>query len=143
MSQTYHSIWLHLIWSTKNREPLLTKEIRFSLFDQIREISKENDYYLDFINGVEDHLHCLVCLKPKYAASDMVKQLKGASSKWLNEQGLIEGSFAWQDGYAVISVSPSHIINVRNYIKNQEKHHQEMSLKNELKSLEMQIEGMV
>jgi putative transposase len=132
MPQTFSSVWIHLIWATKNRESVLHAGLRFKLYDAIRTIAEGKGYHLDFINGVEDHLHCLISLAPKFSISEVAKQIKGASSRWVNENSLMEGLFEWQDGYAAISVSPSNIQKVRNYIRNQESHHQTLSFHEEL-----------
>ncbi len=121
--QKYYSLWVHLVWTTKNRKPLISKELKLPLYRKIQEICKEKEYHLDFINGVEDHVHLLISLNPKFAVSDVVKNIKGLSQKWARESELIEDYFEWQDGYAVISVSPSVVPKVRDYIRNQEEKH--------------------
>lgn len=133
--QTFTSIWIHLVWSTKNREPLIYKHIKYKLYDQIRKISYDKGYHLDFINGIEDHVHLLISLDPKFAISDMVKNIKGLSWEWMRKKKLIEEYFSWQDGYSGFSVSPQHINKIRNYIKNQEQHHKNMDFEEELKIL--------
>jgi putative transposase len=134
--QTYAALWVHLVWATKYRQPLITKKLKYSLYDEIRKICREKGYYLDFINGVEDHVHLLISLAPKFSVSEVVKNIKGCSQKWVIQSQLIDEYFEWQDGYAVISVSPSNLPKVRNYIKNQEIKHQ-----NEKLSLEEEIEN--
>ena len=126
---------MHLVWATKDRNPLIVKELKYRLYDQMKVIAEENGFQLDFINGVEDHVHCLVSLKPKHFVSDVVKNLKGASSFWVNDAKIIEGHFSWQQGYAAFSVSPSNIEKVRNYIKNQEEHHRAITYMKELQML--------
>ena len=121
--QKYYALWVHLVWTTKNRKPLISKELKFPLYRKIQEICKDKEYHLDFMNGVEDHIHLLISLNPKFAVSDVVKNIKGLSQKWVRESELIEDYFEWQDGYAVISVSPSVVPKVRDYIRNQEKKH--------------------
>ena len=132
---SYKSVWIHFIWSTKNRQPLLIENIRLKLYDYIREICKELDYYLDFINGVEDHVHLLMSLHPSDRIAGMAKNIKGKSWEWMRDQCLIEEYFSWQDGYAVYSVSPSDVQRVRNYIANQEEHHRFVTLDEELEQL--------
>ena len=126
LMQTYSALWVHLVWSTKNRQPMISQKLKYKLYDQIREICLDKTYHLDFINGIEDHIHLLISLSPKFSVSNVVKDIKGISQKWVVENGLAEEYFAWQDGYAVVSVSPSNVQKVRNYIKNQEKHHKKM-----------------
>ena len=135
MGASYKSVWIHFIRATKNREPLLSNNVSLKLYDHIREICKELNYYLDFINGVEDHVHLLMGLHPSETIEDIVKNIKGKSWKWMRDQCLIEEYFSWQDGYAVYSVSPSDVQRVRNYIANQEEHHRFVTLDEELKQL--------
>ncbi len=126
--QKYYALWIHLVWTTKNRQLLISNKLKMPLYKKIQEICKEKGYHLDFINGVEDHIHLLISLNPKFAVSDVVKNIKGLSQKWARESELIEDYFEWQDGYAVISVSPSVVPKVRNYIRNQEKKHKKETL---------------
>ncbi len=133
--QSFSAIWIHIIWSTKNREPLITKKLKYKLYDKIRMISEDRDYYLDHINGIEDHIHCLFSLKPKFSVSEVAKNVKGASSFWVNENKIIDEYFDWQNGFSAFSVSPSHVNRVRNYIRNQEKHHTEINYTDEIRKL--------
>ena len=132
---SYKSVWIHFIWSTKNRRPLLIENIRLKLYDYIREICTELNYYLDFINGVEDHVHLLMSLHTSDTIADMAKNIKGKSWKWMRDQYLIDEYFSWQDGYAVYSVSPSDVQRVRNYIATQAEHHRFVTLDEELEQL--------
>ncbi|NQT65304.1 MAG: IS200/IS605 family transposase [FCB group bacterium] len=131
MPQTYYKIWLHIVWSTKDRFPFLSSEIRKKLFDHIYTIAFEKVYHLSLINGIEDHVHCLFSFNPKYSISKMINDIKGESSHWLNEQKLLKAKFNWQRGFSVFSVSESNVKNVRNYIKNQEEHHRKISFTEE------------
>ena len=117
-------IWIHLVWSTKNREPFLTKEIRQKVFVHIRDNAKEKDIYIDFINGHIDHVHCLVSLGINQNIAKIMQLIKGESSFWINKNNLCVGKFEWQDEYFAVSVSESMVNKVRDYIKNQGKHHQ-------------------
>jgi putative transposase len=131
MGQTYHALWVHLVWGTKHRNPLIVPELKYKLYDTLRGIAREKDYYLDFINGVEDHVHLLMGLKPKFAISDVVKDLKGLSHTWVRNNYVSDEYFHWQDGYAAISVSPDRVPVVRGYIKKQEAHHRKHSFEAE------------
>jgi REP element-mobilizing transposase RayT len=135
MAHTYYKIWVHIIWSTKNRQPLLNKELRPQLFEHIREKAKEEGYHLDFINGVEDHVHSLFSLNPKFAISEVANKIKGESSHWINSGEFLKTKFAWQQGYAAFSVSESAVVKVREYIKNQEEHHRKMAFREEVEGL--------
>jgi putative transposase len=128
MSHVYYKCWYHIIWTTHKREPLLTKKARKKLFGHIRRKAAERGYHLDTINGVEDHVHCLFSLHPKFAISKVVKDIKGESSHWMNEEENISDYFKWQDGYSVFSISEREVEKVRAYIFNQEVHHQSESI---------------
>ncbi|MDR9418009.1 transposase [Gracilimonas sp.] len=91
--------------------------------------------YLDIINGVEDHVHCLIRLKTTQCVADVIGVLKGETSFWLNRNVILDEHFDWQDGYGVISVSPREVNGIRKYIYNQEAHHGDMSLNEEFKKL--------
>ena len=131
MSQTYFKIWLHIVWSTKDRFPFLSPEIRTKSFNHIRTIATEKGYHLSLINGIEDHVHFLFSLNPKNSISKMINDIKGESSHWINEQKLLKAKFAWQRGFGVFSVSEFNIYDVRNYILNQVEHHRKISFTEE------------
>lgn len=117
-------VWIHLVFSTKNREPyLLTKEIREKVFQHIKEYAKEKNIWLDSINGYQEHIHCLISLNKEQSISQVAQLLKGESSYWINKNKLIKTKFIWQDDYWAVSVSEGHLKNVRNYILKQEEHH--------------------
>ena len=132
----YIAMYVHLVWTTKYREPVLHKDIRYGLLDHIRVKAMENDINICILNGVEDHLHCLIALKATQAVSTVVKAIKGESSRWINEGNLIDGVFTWQDGYGAISVSPQDVPRITRYIFNQEQHHADRSLDEELQRFE-------
>ncbi|MFC2087035.1 IS200/IS605 family transposase [Bacteroidota bacterium] len=135
----YLIIWVHLIWSTKNREAYLKKEIRQKVFDHIKVNAKEKNIYIDTINGYVEHVHCLVALKNDQTISNIMQLLKGESSFWINRNKLINFKFAWQDEYFAVSVSPSNVDKVREYIKNQEKHHQKKTFQQEYEEFISQL----
>ena len=132
MYKVYSQLWYHLIWSTKRREPVLSRASRNKLIPVFYKIAKENDYWIDTINGVEDRLHCLISFPPKFSISTVIGRLKGKSSNWANEKGHLNEPVYWQNGYAAFIVSKTHIHKVRSYIENQESHHKEQSLDEEL-----------
>lgn len=135
MSQNYFSIWIHLVWSTKNRQPLIHLKLKKPLYDKMREIADQKEYKLDFINGIEDHVHLLVSIQPKQSVSDIVKDLKGITNAWINQNNLTTEYFEWQDGFSAFSVSPTQLSKVRDYIKFQEKHHTDISFDDEMKRI--------
>ncbi|WP_020602479.1 IS200/IS605 family transposase [Spirosoma spitsbergense] len=128
----YIALYVHLIWTTKYREPVLHRDMRYSLLDHIRVKAMENDINICIVNGIDDHLHCLIALKATQAVSTVVKAIKGESSRWINEEKLLDDLFTWQDGYGAISVSPQDVPRVTHYIFNQEQHHAARTLDEEL-----------
>lgn len=135
MPRSFVNIWIHAICATKNRQKLLAKNVRMELFRHIHSRLKEIELYLDVINGVEDHIHCLFRLSPTQNISLVIKNLKGESSRWINENKLTEGIFEWQEGYGAFSVSPSAVSKVRNYILDQETYHGNTDYKTEINIL--------
>ena len=128
-------IWIHAVWGTKNREPLMkNKSKRIDLFKHIKAYAKEKKIYLDFINGESDHVHCLISMACDQNIAQIMKLLKGESSHFANEQKLFDtADFGWADDYYAVSVSQSHAETVRNYLKNQEEHHRGKTFEEECK----------
>lgn len=124
-------IWIHFVWSTKNREPLLTDDIRQRVFQHIRENAKEKDIFLDFVGGYVDHVHCLISLGTNQTIEKIMQLIKGESSFWINKNRLCHGRFEWQDEYFAVSVSETLVESVRKYIANQEEHHRVKSFNEE------------
>src|SRR4051812_34111040 len=129
-------LFTHIIWSVKNRQPLLSKPIRKVLFSHIQKNAEEKGIKVLIVNGIEDHIHCLVQLHPAQNLSQIIKFIKGESSHWLNESKLIASQFEWQDGYAAYSVSPLNVKNVLDYIYKQEQHHQVKNFEQEMKAFD-------
>lgn len=126
-------IWIHVVFSTKNRTPFLqTKEVRNKLFQHIKQNAKEKGIWLDCIGGYEDHAHCLLSLAKDQQLSKVIQLIKGESSYWINKNELTSHKFIWQDDYWAVSVSEAHLQAVRNYIYNQENHHKSLDLKEEV-----------
>ena len=125
-------VWLHYVWSTKNRQPILMDNIRSFLFDHIKQNAKEKNIYLDRINGYHDHVHCLISLGSSQAIDKIAQLIKGESSFWLNHKsGLKAQKLEWQDEYFAVSVSESMVNAVRAYIDNQEAHHRKKTFTEE------------
>ncbi|MEJ2546100.1 MAG: IS200/IS605 family transposase [Calditrichaceae bacterium] len=124
-------IWIHLIWSTKNREKLVTEELKPVLINHILENAKKKEIYVDKINCVEDHCHMLLSLGRSQRISEIAFLIKGESSHWINTNKLCKSRFEWQEEYIAVSVSDSQIEKVRAYIKNQNEHHRKRSFKYE------------
>jgi len=128
----YLSIWIHMVWSTKNREPLMNSlELRQKIFTHITENAAKKGIELDCINGGNDHAHALISLGADQTIAKIAQLLKGESSHWVNEQGFIRHKFEWQDDYFAVSVSDSALGNIRDYIRNQEDHHRKKAFAEE------------
>jgi REP element-mobilizing transposase RayT len=119
----YLKIWIHTVWTTKDREPLLLPEPRKTVFAHIGENAIKKGIFLDHLNGHLEHVHALISMNSNQSIDKVVMLLKGESSFWINKTGLINGHFEWQDEYFAVSVSESLVPKVRNYIANQEEHH--------------------
>ena len=125
-------VYIHFVWSTKNRYPFLdTKEKRQAVWHHIKENAHKKGIFIDFVNGHADHCHCLVSLGADQTIQKIVQLIKGESSYWINKQGIVKGRFEWQDEYFAVSVSESMIEIVRDYIRNQEEHHQKKTFQKE------------
>ena len=124
MSQhSYTRCWLHLIWGTRNREPLLPREARKRVSGFLMKYAQDKEIFmkLNYVNA--DHTHALIDLPTRYSIEEILQLLKGSSSHWINQNDLISGKFAWGRGYAAFSVSHSNVDRVVAYIANQEEHH--------------------
>ena len=131
MSHTYTKIWLHAVFSTKYRTPLLNSSIENLVYKHLREQLIEISCPVRIINGMPDHVHLLFLQNPKISVMDILKQIKGNTSNWINHDNLIPGKFSWQTGYAAFSVSESQIERVYQYIKNQKVHHKRKTFSQE------------
>lgn len=125
-------IWVHAVFSTQERQPLLTKEMRTRLFRHIRENCVKKDIYLDAIGGWSEHIHILISLGRSQDIAKIMMLIKGESAHWLNEQRLFRGKFHWQDDYYAVSVSESQVDKVRRYISRQEEHHKAATFEKEM-----------
>ncbi len=125
-------IWVHLVFSTKNREPYLHQKIRKQVFQHIKQNTEEKGIWLDCVNGYSEHAHCLISLNKDQSISKVAQLIKGESSFWINKNNLIEGKFIWQDDYWAVSVSESHLQPTREYIFKQEEHHRKTTFTEEV-----------
>ena len=132
MSSTLSNLTYHIVFSTKYREPLITPQLRETIYPYIGGVVRNKGGALIRIGGVADHLHLVMRLRPDIALSDMVRLVKANSSKWVNERGN-EGSrhFAWQSGYGAFTVSPSQLPVLAEYVERQEEHHRERPFQDE------------
>ncbi len=134
MANTYTQIHLQLIFAVKHRASLINSVWKDELYKYITGIIQTQKHKLIIINGVLDHIHILIGLKPHQSLSDLMQDIKGSSSKWINEKKFTPAKFAWQEGYGAFSYSHSHLNKVINYIKNQEQHHRKVTFIEEYKS---------
>ncbi len=117
-------VYIHMVFSTKNREPFLdTKELRRQVFQHIKKNAPEKEIWIDCVNGWQEHAHCLISLGKEQSISKVAQLIKGESSFWINKNKLTKNKFVWQDDYWAVGVSKSHLKLVREYILNQEEHH--------------------
>ncbi len=128
---SYVKIWLHCVWSTKNRESYIPFSFRPDLLKHFRTNAESENIALDYINAHENHVHALISLDKQQNIACLMHLLKGESSFWINKQKILTSHFEWQDDYFAVSVSPSQINKVRLYIKNQDKHHKQISWEEE------------
>lgn len=133
MPHTYSNLIFHIVFSTKERRPLITDELRERLYEYIGGTIRGLDGTLIEIGGIADHVHILLAVKPTVRLSDFMRELKSCSSKWANE--IARSRFEWQTGYGAFTVSMSQIEVVRKYIRNQARHHAKMSFEDEFKKL--------
>ena len=129
---SFVKIWVHLVFATKNREPLLKKEFRYDLHKHIAANCKEKDIFLKTINGYTDHIHCLISLGKDQNIAKISQLIKGESSFWINQNKLTSEKFNWQDDYFAVSIGESQVEAVTNYINNQEQHHAKKSFDEEV-----------
>ena len=135
MAQSLAKIAVHVVFSTKNREPLLTTTIRSDIFAYSVGILNSLECITLAINGTEDHVHALIGMSKTISLSKMMEEVKKGSSRRLSAQNMTAKHFAWQAGYGAFSVSESQISTVVHYIEEQEKHHRKMTFQDELISL--------
>ena len=131
MSDSFSQIYIHIVFATKNRDKILTPEIREKVFKYISGIIEKRKCKNLAVNGYYDHVHILVGLNPNVSIAELVKEIKRSSTIFINTHDFIKTKFAWQEGYSSFSYSISQVDNVVKYIRNQEKHHSIKTFKEE------------
>ena len=131
MAHSFNRIWIHAIYSTKEREPFIRSNAEQPIYDYMKSQLEDISCSVRIINGMPEHVHLLFLLNPQKAIIDVLKQVKGSTSHWINEQNIISEKFAWQTGYAAYSVSESQLDKVYNYIANQKEHHKKKTFAQE------------
>ena len=124
MPNTYTQIHIQFVFAVKYRDGIIDSSWKNELYKYITGIVQGNNHKLISINGMSDHIHILIGLRPTQSISDLMQDIKGNSSKWVNEKQFVKRKFEWQEGYGAFSYSKSHIKSVIEYIENQELHHQ-------------------
>src|ERR1035437_3111803 len=131
MANTYHQVYLQIVFAVKYRDSVIKKTWRPTHLGVIGTLVNDTGCKTIIINGVEDHIHCLLGLKPVVSISELVKTVKAKSSKYINDHNLTKIRFEWQEGYGVFSYSHSQITNVYQYISKQEEHHKKQTFREE------------
>ena len=131
MANTYTQIHIQFVFAVKYRHSLISDVWRKELYLYISGIIEKQGHKLIVINGMPDHIHILVGMKPNQSVSDLLQDIKRNSSLWINQKGFVKGKFEWQEGYGAFSYSKSHTPAVIKYIEDQEEHHKRKTFKEE------------
>lgn len=131
MANTYTQIHLQFVFAVKNRHSLIKASWKQELYSYISGIIEKQGHKLLAINGMTDHIHIFIGMRPTQSISDLLQDIKRNSALWINQKGFVNGKFEWQEGYGAFSYSKSHVSSVINYIENQEEHHKKISFRDE------------
>lgn len=131
MAGTFSQIYIQVVFAVKGRENLIANSWKDELHKYISGIIKGKEQKPIIVNGMPDHIHAFIGLRPSMSISELVRDVKNNSSNFINEKKLVNGKFSWQEGYGAFSYSHSHIQNVYDYILNQEEHHRKKTFKEE------------
>lgn len=131
MSQSLSSVLIHLIFSTKNRQPFITEKIETDLYPYMAKIFRNSKSPSLAINGDRDHVHILFSLGRVIAIADLVEEVKTSTSRWIKTKGSEFRNFQWQRGYGAFSIGQSNVASLKRYIKNQKQHHQRVTFQEE------------
>ena len=140
MADTYTKIYVHVIFTVQGRQNLISKQHKDELYKYITGIIQNKKQKVIAINGMPDHIHILIGIKPDIALSDLVRDVKANASSFINEKRWIMGKFNWQEGFGAFSYSHSQLDSVANYIRNQEKHHSRKTFREEYLELLKKID---
>ncbi|HEY6249820.1 MAG TPA: IS200/IS605 family transposase [Candidatus Angelobacter sp.] len=132
MSRTYTNLLTHIVFSTKNREPLIEDDLKSELHAYLGGLTRALKGKAYAVHGMPDHIHMLISLPPSVSISEALQFIKANSSGWVHDKWPQRSSFAWQLGYGAFSVSRSNVHTVVRYIQNQERHHRTRTFKQEL-----------
>jgi putative transposase len=131
MANTYHQIYLQIVFAVKYRNAVIDKSWKNQLFGVMGNLINEANCKTIIVNGVEDHVHCFLGLKPVVSVSELMKTVKAKSSKYINDHSLTPRKFEWQEGYGVFSYRQSDLDIIFKYVQNQEEHHKTRSFRDE------------
>lgn len=135
MANTYTQIHLQFVFAVKYRLSLIQPSWKDELYKYMTGIIQHYEHKLLIVNGMPDHVHLLIGMRPSQSVSELMKQVKGDSSKWINDRGFVNGKFQWQEGYGAFSYAKSDLPNVIKYIQQQEDHHRIKTFMDEYKEL--------
>jgi len=131
MANTFSQIYIQTVFAVSSRLSLIRPEFKEDLYKYISGIVRNNGQKLISINGMSDHIHILIGLKPAMALADLVRDIKADSSNFINKKKWVRGKFSWQEGYGAFSYGHSQLDTIIRYIENQEKHHKRRSFRDE------------
>jgi putative transposase len=135
MANTFSQIYIQTVFAVSNRQSLIKPEFKEELYKYVTGIVRNQGQKLIAINGVADHVHLLIGLRPAMALADLVRDIKADSTSFINTKKWIRGRFSWQEGYGAFSYGHSQLDTIIRYIQNQEQHHKRSSFKNEYLTL--------
>ena len=135
MANTYTKIHIQFVFCVKYRTGLIQPSWKDDLYKYITGIIQQQEHKLLAINGMPDHVHVFIGMRPTQSISDLMQDIKASSSKWINNSNFINGKFEWQEGYGAFSYGVSQVSYVIDYIRNQETHHQQRTFLEEYKAL--------
>ena len=140
MANTYTQIHIQAVFCVQDRDCIIKRSWSDELYMYITGIIQNHGHKVLAINGMPDHIHVFWGMRPTQSLSDLLQDIKGSSSQWINQKGFVNGKFSWQEGYGAFSYSKSHVGNVIEYIKNQEVHHRKKSFVEEYRDFLKKIE---
>ncbi|MBO4802192.1 MAG: IS200/IS605 family transposase [Bacteroidaceae bacterium] len=134
MANTYTQIYMHIIFAVNNREAMISDVWAEDLYRYLAAICQHRQHFVHAINGSSDHVHLLIGMHPTESVASLVKEMKGQSSRWINQK-FHRGTFSWQSGYGAFSYSRSLVPAVKQYVENQHEHHRRVSFTEELEDI--------
>ena len=135
MANTYTQVHIQAVFAVQNRECIIQNSWKEELYKYIAGIVQNNNHKLLSINGMPDHIHILFGLRPSQSISELMQDIKGSSSRWINEKHLVHGKFSWQEGYGAFSYSNSDVPAIIQYILNQTDHHKKKTFTEEYQEM--------